>query len=116
MVSVEGSTMEPDTKTHRKAISPDARENQLIGLAYDTAEERMRNGTASSQEIVHFLKLGSSLVRLQKKEIEERILLDKQKIKTMESQEEIKQLYEGAIEAIRSYGGDVYEPGARYEH
>lgn len=93
----------------RRAISPDARENQLIALSYDLVEERMRNGTASAQETTHFLKLGSSLVRLQKRELEERILLEKSKIKAIESQEEIKQLYEDAISALRSYGGDPDE-------
>lgn len=89
----------------RKALSPDARENQLIALAMDTAEERMLNGTASSQEIVHFLRLGSSLVKLQKEEIRERIELDKSKVKAIESAEEYKKLYESAIEAMKSYGG-----------
>lgn len=93
----------------RRAISPDARENQLIALAYDTVEERMRNGTASAQETVHFLRLGSSLVRLQKKELEERILLEKSKVKAIESQEEIKELYADAIAAMRSYGGHTDE-------
>lgn len=89
----------------QKALSPDARENQLINLAMNTAEERMRNGTASSQEIVHFLKLGSSLAQLQKKEIEQRVELDKAKIKAYESAEEYKKLYEDAIAAMRSYQG-----------
>lgn len=89
----------------RKALSPDARENQLIALAMDTAEERMLNGTASSQEIVHFLRLGSSLVKLQKEEIRERIELDKSKVKAIESAEEYKKLYEEAIKAMKSYGG-----------
>lgn len=93
------------TNSYRKALSPDAREDQLIALAMDTAEERMRNGTASSQEIVHFLRLGSSLARLQKQEIEERIELDKAKVKAYESSEEFKHLYEEAIQAMKSYGG-----------
>jgi hypothetical protein len=92
-------------KAHRKALSPDARENQLIGLAMDTAEERMRNGTASSQEIVHFLRLGSSLVKLQKTELEVKVELEKTKIKAYEAAEEYKKLYEEAIEAMRSYSG-----------
>lgn len=91
----------------QKALSMDARENQLINLAMNTAEERMRNGTASSQEIVHFLKLGSSLVQLQKKEIAQRVELDKAKIKAYESAEEYKKLYEDAIAAMRSYQGGV---------
>lgn len=97
-----------DTETgrdlRRKALSPDARENQLIALAMDTVEERMLNGTASSQEIVHFLRLGSSLARLQKEEIRERIELDKTKVKSIESAEEYKKLYSEAIEAMKSYG------------
>ena len=102
-------TVPPEEEVHRnirrKALSPDARENQLIALAMDTAEERMLNGTASSQEIVHFLKLGSSLVRLQKAEIQERIELDKSKVKAIESSEEYRKLYEEAIKAMKSYGG-----------
>lgn len=92
-------------KRYRKALSPEAREDQLIALAMDTAEERMRNGTASSQEIVHFLRLGSSLAKLQKEEIRERIELDKAKVKAYESSEEFKELYEEAIKAMKSYGG-----------
>lgn len=106
------SAPKSDAPRPRRAISPDAREDQLIALAYDTVEERMRNGTASAQETVHFLRLGSSLVRLQKKELEERILLEKSKVKAIESQEEIKQLYEEAISALRSYGGAASESDA----
>ncbi len=95
---------EPTRNIRRKALSPDARENQLIALAMDTAEERMLNGTASSQEIVHFLRLGSSLARLQKEEIRERIELDKSKVKAIESADEYKKLYEEAIQAMKSYG------------
>lgn len=105
MAKAKSQPEEPRPNLRRKAISPDARENQLIALAMDTAEERMLNGTASSQEIVHFLRLGSSLVKLQKQEIKERIELDKSKVKAIESSEEYKKLYQDAIEAMKSYGG-----------
>ena len=105
MAKAQPRAEEIPRELRRKALSPDARENQLIALAMDTAEERMLNGTASSQEIVHFLKLGSSLVKLQKAEIRERIELDKSKVKAIESSEEYKKLYESAIEAMKSYGG-----------
>lgn len=100
---------EPPFIKPRRALSDDGRENQLIDLTYNLVEERLRNGTASSQETVHFLRLGSSLARLQKKELEERILLERSKIKAIESQEEIKELYENAIMALRSYGGSNAE-------
>ena len=57
------------TRRMRPALTPEARENQMISLAMDRAEERLMNGTASSQEIVHFLKLGSTRERLEKEKI-----------------------------------------------
>ena len=37
-----------------------ARERRLVGLAYDEAERRLKDGTASSEMICHFLRVGSS--------------------------------------------------------
>ena len=53
---------EPSQKrqTSRPAFTPEARENQLIALAVDRAEKQLRDGTASSQVITHYLKLGAS--------------------------------------------------------
>ena len=67
----------------------------------------MRNGTASAQEIVHFLRLGSSLASLQKEETRQRVELDKAKIKAYSTNEEIKRLYEDAMQAMRTYNGDT---------
>ena len=47
----------PSRKT-RAALTPEARENQLIARAIDLAEKQLMEGTASSQVITHFLKLG----------------------------------------------------------
>lgn len=57
----------------RPALTPEARENQMISLAVDLAEKQLREGTASSQVITHFLKLGSSKEKLEKE------ILEKQK-------------------------------------
>lgn len=54
----------------RAALTPEAREKQLIALAIDVAEEQMRNGTASSQVISHFLKLGSTRAQIEKELLE----------------------------------------------
>jgi hypothetical protein len=102
------------TPRHR-ALSSDARENELIALAQDVAEERMRNGTASAQEITYFLKLGSSLANLQKAEIEKRIALDDAKIKAYQSSDEIKALYENALQAMRSYSQNYTEEDDAYD-
>ena len=44
----------------RPALTPEARENQMISLAMDLAEKRLRDGSASSQEVTHFLKIAAS--------------------------------------------------------
>ena len=48
------------SKRMRPALSPEARENQLISLAVDLAEQQLIDGSASSQVITHFLKLGTT--------------------------------------------------------
>lgn len=97
----------------RPALSPEAREAQMIALAMDVAEERLRNGTASSQEVVHFLKLGTSRAELEKEKLKKENKVLEAKAKAYESSEEIKMLYENALKAMRNYSGagepDEYE-------
>ena len=89
----------------RPALDPEARENQLIASAVDLVEKRIREGTASSAETVHFLKLGSTNARLEKKKKEKEIQLIDAKIKSIENQDNLSALYAEAIAALRSYGG-----------
>ena len=56
-------------KKMRPALTPEARENQLISLAVDLAEEQLRDKTASSQVITHFLKLGTTKAELEKEKL-----------------------------------------------
>lgn len=97
----------------RPPLSPEAREAQMIALAMDVAEERLRNGTASSQEVVHFLKLGTSRAELEKEKLKKENKVLEAKAKAYESSEEIKTLYENALKAMRNYSGagepDEYE-------
>ena len=88
---------------HRPASSPEARENQLIALAYDVAEERLRNGTATSQEVVHFLRLGSIKERKELELMEQKIKLDTAKTEALQSAKRIEELYANAIAAFKSY-------------
>ena len=39
----------------RPALTPEAREKQLVALAVDLVEKRLREGTASSQEVTQIL-------------------------------------------------------------
>lgn len=94
-------------KTKRKpAMTPEGREQQCIALAYDLAEERLRNGTATSQEVTHFLRLGTSMARLEKEKLEHDIKLADAKVKAYGSSEELKELYKGALAAFSSYKGE----------
>ena len=89
----------------RPAITPQERENELIMLAYDVAEQRLRDGSASSQIVTQLLKAGSSRDELEKARIEQSRLLDAAKIDGMESQARIEALFEEAKQALTSYRG-----------
>ena len=98
--------MEKKTKRKmRPASTPEARENQLISMAYDLAEERMRNGTATSQEITHFLKLGSEKSRMEAEKLRKEVELLKAKTDVLESSKVAEELYSRAIDAMRRYSG-----------
>ena len=89
----------------RPALSPEARENQMISLAMDLAEEQLRNGTASSQLITEFVKRGSTKARLEKEILEEQKELMAAKTESLQSAKRIEELYENALNAMRSYSG-----------
>ena len=89
----------------RPALSPDARENQLISLATDLVEKRLRDGSASSQETTHFLKLATEKSRLEKERLVLENELIKAKTKSLADAADLKALYSDAIEAIKHYSG-----------
>lgn len=89
----------------RPALSPEARENQLIDLAVNLAEQQLIEGTASSQVITHFLKLGTTRAELEKEKLKKENAVLEAKAKAYQSGEEMKQLYENAIKAMRDYAG-----------
>lgn len=90
----------------RPALSPEARENQMIALAVDLAEQQLRDGIASSQVITHFLKLGTTRAELEKEKLRSENEVLKAKAKAIESAEEVKVLYENFLKAMRNYGGN----------
>lgn len=95
---VEGSM-----KRQTPAITPEGREDQMIAYAVNLAEEQLRNGTASSQVITHYLKLGSMRERMEKKKLEEEIKLLTAKTEAIKADREKNDLYAQVIEAIRTY-------------
>lgn len=99
----------PPKKKTLPARTPEARENQLIALAYDVAEERLKNGTATSQEVVHFLRLGSMKERKELELIEKKNELMAAKTEALQSAKRIEELYTNAISAFKSYRGSEEE-------
>jgi hypothetical protein len=100
-------SLETDQTRRKPATTPEARENEMVSLAVDLAEEQIRNGTASSQVITHFLKLGSTRERLEQQRLEHENELTKVKIDAIESQKRVEELYLEALSAMRSYAGDI---------
>lgn len=92
-------------KPMRPALTPEAKEAQMVSLAHDLAEQQLRDGTASSQVITHYLKLGSIREKLERERLEEENRLLKAKTKALDNAEEIKVLYEQALKAMRNYSG-----------
>lgn len=89
----------------RPALTPEARENQMISLAIDLAEQQLRDGTASSQVITHFLKLGSTKERIEKEILEKQKDLISAKTESLQAMKRVDELYANAIDAMRRYGG-----------
>lgn len=92
-------------KKRRPASTPEAREKQLSSYAYDLAEKQLRDGTASSQTINHFLKIGSTKEKIEKEILEEQKDLLKAKTEALKSQKRVEELYSEALNAMRRYSG-----------
>ena len=105
--------LDPDisggNKTSHPASTPEERDNQMISLAYDRAEQQLRDGTASSQVIVHFLKLGNIKSELELEKLKKENSLLDAKASAIESTKRIEELYADAIDAMKSYKGETFE-------
>lgn len=99
------SSSSSSSRKMRPALTPEARENQLISLAMDCAEEQLVNRTASSQVIAHFLKLGTAKTQLELEKLRQENELTKAKTKALADSEEMKEMYEKALTAMRNYSG-----------
>jgi Na+-translocating ferredoxin:NAD+ oxidoreductase RnfG subunit len=97
----------------RKAITPEERENQLCALAVNLVEKRLQEGTASSAEILHYLKRASTKERLEEEILREQKKLVQAKTSNLEYEKQREQDYAKVIEAIREYSG--YEPDEEIE-
>lgn len=91
------------------ASTPEGRENEMIMLAYQEVERRIRDHTATSQELCHFLKMGSEKERLEREKLEVEMELQRVKAEAIESGKHMEELYNNAIAAMKLYGGSEEE-------
>ena len=106
MARVKTPSSPSSNRQIRPALTPEARENQLIALAIDLVEQRLLDGTASSQETTHFLKLASRKAKLEAERLEYENELIKAKTQNLRDQADMKTLYADAIAAMRRYSGN----------
>lgn len=105
MAKVKAASSSAPVRKQRPALSPEAKESQMISLAMDEAERQMREGTASSQVITHFLKLGTEKAKLEKEKLERENELLRAKTETLQSARHMEELYAEAIKAMQRYSG-----------
>lgn len=103
MASNKGSV--PQFREMAPAITPEARESRMISQAYDLVEQRLREGTASSQETTHFLQRGSQKAQLEIEKLKEENALLKAKTESLKSAKRVEELYEQAIKSMKHYAG-----------
>lgn len=93
------------SKKMRPASTPEAREAQMVSLAYDLVEKRLREGTATSQETTHFLKLGSQRAQLEMQLLEKQAELAAAKAEGVKAIQRSDEMFKEAIEAMKRYSG-----------
>ena len=105
MAKAKATSSPNASRKMRPALTPESRENQLISLAVDLVEQRLIDGTASAQEVTHFLKLGTAKERLEREKLEEENKLLRAKTENLQSQKKMEEMYEQALDAMRDYSG-----------
>lgn len=87
------------------AKTPEGRELQLQSLAFDLAEKRLEEGTASSAEIVYLLKSANIREKLELERIRNQNALDEARVQQILSQQGQEELLERAMAAFTVYQG-----------
>lgn len=93
----------------RPATTFEGRENQLVSLAVDLAEKQLQDGTASAQVISHYLKLGSTREQLEQQRLAQENELLKARVDQLASAKRVEELYESALNAMRTYAGQLVD-------
>lgn len=106
MPRTKGKVLGSASERRAPALTPEARENEMITYAIDLAEKQLREGTASSAVITHYLKLGSSKEKLEREKLQKENELLRAKTEALQSQRRIEELYVDALKAMKLYSGE----------
>lgn len=99
----------------RPGLTPEAREDQLVALATNLAEKQMIEGTASSQVITHYLKIGSTKERIEREILKKQKDLIEAKTEQIKSEKRVEELYAQALNAMRRYQGQEVSDEEDYD-
>lgn len=94
-----------ETKPLKPALTPEAEEDECIALAYKLVKQRLQDGSATSQETTHFLRMGTREARLKNVILEKQAELTTAKTEQLHSQKRIEELYADAVKAMKNYSG-----------
>lgn len=111
----KATDLDEQPKSLPPTLTVEGRENQLIAAAYDLAEKRILEGTASSQELTYFLKAGSSKTALELNKLREENKLLRAKTEALQAQISNEALLDKALKAFRSYRGEDEGEDDEYE-
>jgi hypothetical protein len=94
---------EEELKKSRPATNPEAREQQLVNLAVQLAEKQLRDGSASTAVITHYLKIASTRETIEREILEKQKSLIEAKASSISKGREAEDLAKAAIEAMKNY-------------
>lgn len=105
MVKKYSDSNQEHIRKQRPATTPEGREQQLVALAMDASERRIKNNTASAQELVYLMKAGSPNAKLERQILQLQAELLVAKTEALQSQKRVEELYADALKAMRAYSG-----------
>lgn len=103
------------SRRRRPAATPELREQELVALAFDVVENRLRDGSATSAETVHFLKLGSENAKLEREKLRLESKEKMARIEQMGRNDRVEELFENAIKAFKGYSGEDVVSDEQFE-
>lgn len=99
----------------RPATTPEGRENQMIALAVDLAEQQILDGTASAAVLTHYLKMGTAREQLEREKLRRENTLLEAKAESLASAARIEELYSEAMKSMQAYRGEYQEPTEEFD-